>query len=177
MITELLPWLFGILGMVCLFMSYQQTKREMLLLCKMGADAMWVLHYLFLGAYGGAVPNFVGIFRELVFWRGEKAGDKAGFWRSPILPALFILIGWTLAISTWQSPMSIVPMGASTFVTISLWMKKPKLTRLICIPVSICFIVYDIFVGSYIGIINESIALCSIVSSVIRNDLPKKSQK
>ena len=55
-----------------------------------------------------------------------------------------------------------MPIIASSFVTVSLWINNPDLTKIISIPVSVAFLVYDIFVGSYVGIINESIAICSI---------------
>lgn len=172
---KLAAQLIGILGMAALFMSYQQTERKRLILCKLGADVMWVAHYLMLGAIGGAIPNFVGIFRELVFM--QRGDEKKRWARSPIIPAVFILINWALAILTWKSPLNLLPICASTFVTVSLWVKNPKLTRMISAPVSITFIVYDCFVGSWIGIVNESVALISIVSSFIKNDLKKRAHK
>jgi len=168
--VKLIAQLFGAVGMAALFLSYQQTKRERLILCKLFADVMWAAHYLCLSAVGGAIPNFVGIFRELVFMqRGSKKWANL-----PVIPVIFILINWTLAILTWKSALNLMPIIASTFVTISLWVKKPKLTRMISAPVSVTFIIYDIFVGSWIGIVNESIALVSIVSSYIKNDAKKK---
>ena len=169
---KLAAQLLGALGMISLFWSYQQTTHKRLLLGKLGADVMWVAHYLCLGAIGGAIPNFVGIFRELIFMQEDKKWTK-----SPVLPGVFILINWVLAITTWKSPLNLLPICASTFVTISLWIKNPRVTRIICAPVSVCFLIYDIFVGSWIGIINESVGLVSIVSSFIRNDVGKKKQK
>lgn len=168
-VLNLIIQFFGALGMISLFCSYQQTQRKRLILYKLCADVMWVVHYLCLGAYGGAIPNFVGIFRELIFIQSDKKWAK-----SPLWPAAFICINWALAIATWKSPLTLMPICASTFVTVSLWVKNPKLTRIICLPVSVCFLIYDIFVGSYIGIVNESVALVSIISSIIRNDLKKK---
>lgn len=134
---------------------------------KLGADVMWVIHYLMLSAFGGAIPNFVGIFRELIFLQRDK--DKK--WAQlPVWPAIFILINWTLAVLTWRSAITLIPICASTFVTLSLWARKPKITRMIGLPVSICFFIYDIFVGSFIGMINESVAIVSIVTSMLRND-------
>lgn len=163
--------IFGVLGMAALFMSYQQTERKKLIGCKLVADVMWVAHYMLLGAVGGAIPNFVGIFREIVFM--QRSDEKKKWAKSPVIPAVFIIINWTLAIITWKTPLSLLPICASTFVTISLWVKNPKLTRAIGAPVSCAFIIYDIFVGSWIGIVNESVALVSIISSYIKNDRKK----
>ena len=170
-VIRLTAQVFGAIGMACLFYSYQQTERKKLIAGKLGADIMWVVHYLCLSAFGGAIPNFVGIFRELIFMQGDKKWA-----RSPVIPAVFILINWCLAISTWQSALTLLPICASTFVTISLWAKKPRITRMIGAPVSLCFLIYDIFVGSWIGVINESVAIVSIISSFVKNDLRKKAE-
>ena len=165
--NNFMTWLaqgFGLIGMLALFWSYQQNERKRLIAGKLTADVMWVVHYLCLGALGGAIPNFVGIFRELVFMHNDKKWAKSVLW-----PILFICINWTLAITTAKNALSFLPICASTFVTISLWAKKPQTTRFIGSGVSVAFIVYDCFVHSWIGIVNESIALISIAVALTRN--------
>ena len=156
--------IFGICAMIALFCIYQQKDRKKLILCKLCADVAWSVHYFCLGAYGGIVPNFVGIFRELTFVQRDRKK-----WAShPIVPVLFILINWGIGALTFRAPINILPIAASTFVTISLWLRKPRLTKLISIPVSLTFLIYDIFVGSHIGIVNESIAIVSILISFLK---------
>ena len=165
---------FGAFGMAALFMSYQQTQRKKLIGCKLTADVMWVVHYLLLGAIGGAIPNFVGIFRELVFMR--RSDSNAKWTRSPLVPGCFIAINFILALLKWETAMNLLPLCASAAFTIALWAKNPKLTRMIGAPVSTAFLIYDLIVGSWIGAVNESVAIISIISSYIRNDLKKKEQ-
>nr|MBQ4317652.1 YgjV family protein [Clostridia bacterium] len=165
MIPNLIAQLFGLGAMISLFSIYQQSDRKKLIICKLCADVCWVVHYFILGAYGGIVPNFVGIFRELVFMQRDKKK-----WASlPVVPVVFIIVNWCIGFSTFASPVNILPIAASTFVTISLWLRKPRLTKLISVPVSLTFLIYDIFVGSWIGVINESIAISSIIISFIRD--------
>lgn len=161
---NLLAQLFGFGAMISLFCIYQQKNRKKLILCKLCADLCWSVHYFCLGAYGGIVPNFVGIFREVTFMQRDKKK-----WASlPIIPILFILLNWGIGFSTFNRPINILPIAASTFVTVSLWLRSPRLTKLISIPVSATFLIYDVFVGSYIGIVNESIAILSICISFIK---------
>ncbi len=155
---------FGISAMICLFSAYQQNSRRTLILCKLGADISWMIHYFLLGAYGGMIPNFVGIFRELVFIQREQK-DWAG---KPWIPVIFIAVNWCIGFSSFAAPINILPIAASTFVTISLWLQKPALTKIISIPISLTFLIYDCFAGSYIGIINESFAVLSILINYIK---------
>lgn len=167
-----LAQLFGIGAMISLFSIYQQNSRKHLIICKLCADVCWVIHYFFLGAYGGMVPNFVGIFRELVFLQR----DKKSWAGKPWIPLIFIAVNWCIGFSTFSSPINILPIAASTFVTVSLWLRRPALTKLISVPVSLTFLIYDCFVGSYIGIINESIAILSIVINYIKNRTQKQKE-
>lgn len=160
-----ISWLFGFGAMVSLFMIYQQKDRKKLLLFKLSADVCWVVHYLCIFAPGGAIPNFVGIFRELVFVnREEKKWADCFLW-----PILFIAVNLTLGLVTMDSCINLLPITASVFVTVSLWLKRPALTKIVSVPVSAAFLIYDIFVHSYIGMVNESIAICSIIISFIRS--------
>lgn len=160
--------ILGVCGMYMLFTLYQQKNRKKLLVRKLYADVLWGVHYICLGAVAGAIPNIIGIFRETIFMNSDKKWANSFIW-----PVIFIVIGWAVAIFSWNSALSLLPMCASTVVTVSLWVKSPKLTRLMTVPVCTAFIIYDFFVGSYAGILNEIISLVSIMTAFFRNDFKK----
>ena len=150
---------FGIGAMISLFLIYQQKSRKNILICKLSADVFWIAHYFCLGAVAGMIPNFVGVFRETVF-----LNRKTKRWASsPVWVAVFILFNFSLGIASFKNWYDMIPIVASSFVTVSLWIDAPKLTKSISLPVSASFLTYDIFVGSYIGILNESISILSIL--------------
>ena len=161
---DIIAQIFGLGAMVSLFLIYQQKNRKKLIAAKLFADIFWVAHYFCLGGTAGMIPNFVGIFRELVF-----INRKTKKWASFIIwPIIFIVINWALGFRTFYSWYNLLPIAASTFVTISLWIDNPKLTKIVSIPISCAFLVYDNFIGSHIGIINESISICSIIIYFIK---------
>ena len=161
MITNIL----GLGAMISLFLIYQQKSRKKILMCKLSADIFWIFHYLSLGATAGMIPNFVGIFREIIFVnRKTKKWASSSLW-----VVLFITVNFVLGICSYEKWYDIMPIIASAFVTISLWIDNPRLMKLISIPVSLAFFIYDIFVLSYVGIINESIAIVSIIIYIIKS--------
>ena len=167
---ELIAQLFGLGAMASLFLIYQQKSRKGMLFAKLSADVFWVIHYLCLGGIAGMIPNAVGILRELVFINRK---DKK--WAASIVwPILFILLNWGLGFRTFHSLYNLLPITASTFVTVSLWIDNPKLTKIISIPISLSFLVYDIFIGSYIGIVNEAVSVISIILFFSREFKMKK---
>lgn len=150
---------FGIGAMISLFLIYQQKSRKGILICKLSADVFWIAHYFCLGAVAGMIPNFVGVFRETVF-----LNRKTKRWASsPVWVAVFILLNFSLGIASFKNWYDMIPIIASSFVTVSLWIDSPNLTKSISLPVSASFLTYDVFVGSYIGILNESISSLSIL--------------
>ena len=161
--------LLGVGAMVSLFLIYQQKDRKRILAAKLSADLFWVAHYLCLGGTAGLIPNAVGIFRELIFMN-----RKSHRWANSFLwPLLFILINWSLGIHTFRSLLNILPIAASTFVTVSLWIDNPRLTKIISLPVSLAFMVYDFSIGSYVGVLNETVSITSIIIYFIRKGYRK----
>ena len=51
---EILAYVLGALGILISFIIYQQKTRKGLLLSKLTGDAVWLFHYLLIGAYTGA---------------------------------------------------------------------------------------------------------------------------
>ena len=161
---KIVAYIFGVGAMLSLFMTYQQKKRSSLIIAKLVADVCWVVHYLCLGGFAGAIPNGVGVFRELVFVNRKKAK-----WLDCALwPILFIIINLGLGISTFHTVFNVLPIVASACVTVALWIDNQRLIKLICLPVAVAFIVYDLYIGSYIGVINESVSIASAAIGLIR---------
>lgn len=167
---EILSWIYGVGAMLSLALAYQQQKRKKMIFFKLCADVCWVVHYVCLGAFSGAVPNFIGIFRELVFIRrGHKKWADSSAWL-----ILFIVLNFVLGFFALQSPVCLLPVCASVFVTVSLWLKNPTYTKLVLVPVSAAFLIYDIFVGSWLGVCNESASIASVFFYFLKNYIMKR---
>lgn len=163
-------WIFGIGAIISLFLLYQQKNRSGMLIAKLCADVCWVGHYFFLGATAGMIPNFVGIFRELIFINRKRHK----FFNIILWPILFVSINVTLSVLSFKKWFDVLPIVASIFVTISLWINNTNLTKIISVPVSIAFLTYNALVGSYIGIANESFAIVSIIIFFCKKKIKNK---
>lgn len=160
----ILSQIFGLGAMLSLFLSYQQNKREKFLFCKLGADVCWVGHYLLLGAFAGIIPNFVGVFREIIFMNSEKHR-----WAdSPIWLIAFLCINIVLGFCNYDVCIDALPIIASVFVTVSMWIKKLNLTKLMITVACALFWVYNFYIGSIVGVINETLSIISIIIFFVR---------
>jgi hypothetical protein len=170
---NILSWVFGIGAMASLFLMNQQKKRESMLLFKLAADVFWGAHYFCLRAIGGMIPNVVGIFREVVYLNRRKHRWA----ESVIWPIIFVTVIFLLGLRSFKSFINVLPITASCCATAVLWLQRPRLTKFVLAFVSTAFLIYDIFVGSYIGIINEILSISSIIIYFIREAIQKRREK
>ena len=61
--------------------------------------------------------------------------------------------------------------------TVSNWMKREKLIRLITFPSSPCWLIYNAFSGSLAGVVTECFIMTSLVIAVVRYDILNKGIK
>ena len=173
-------YVFGGSAMVALFLMGQQKSRSRLLVCKLIGDCCWVGYYLCLGLHkrnvaevlGGMIPNFVGIFRETVFF----FRDRKKWANSIVFPLVFIAMNWGIGIYSFRSPLNVLPIAASTFVTVSLWMRNPKFTKIILLPVEATFLAYNVLIGAWVAVVNESLSIGSLFISFIKDKFFSRSK-
>lgn len=161
-------WISEILGFLGIFLNviiYQQKNRKKLLSYKLISDFAWLAHYGFGGNFSGAAVAGIGVARETTFLAIE--GKKID--RRPFL-ALFFACAMLSVWLTWKNPFSLLPAGASLLSVVSFWQQKPRLSRRLAIPISLCMLTYDIAVGSIAGIVNEIFTLVSTVVGMVRHD-------
>ena len=156
-------YIFGTIGIVFNFAIYQQKTRKNILLTKLIANCFWTLHYGFLGAWSGAAICAIGVLRESIYLNNHRKWAKTKLWL-----LLFVLLSIISAIFTWTNPYSILPSLASVLSVYSFWRGNPTLTKILSLPISTCFLTYNIFFGSYIGIINEIFVLTSTMIVLIQ---------
>ena len=143
--------------------SYQCKSSRKLIFVQMCGNIAFLIHMLMLGAYSGCINLLISCIRNYVLSsKGDWARWKGWLW---------ILVGANLlgTILTWENLFSILPCIAVVSVTISCWTRNGKKIRI----ASFCcsspsWLIYDIYTGSYSGIVAEIFVLCSVGISVIR---------
>jgi len=160
--------MIGAVAIVVSALIYQQKSRNNLIMFKAASDALWIAHYLCLGAFTGAAVTGVALVREVVFFK-SRPEDKKGKW------TLFIFMGISILCTflTWKSVFSILALLGSLISIISFWMGKPKLSRILAFPVAVCMLIYGVSNGSIMVLVNEILVLISSAIGVVRYDRKK----
>ena len=155
--------IIGFLGIGANALIYQQKTGKRLLMLKLISDVLWALHYFLIGGYSATVIAVLGVFRESVFFNQDKKWAQSRLWL-----LLFIVISIIGSILTLKGIFSLFPMLASVISVISFGFNKPKLSRILAIPISCLMMTYDIVFSSYMGIVNECFTLTSTIIALIR---------
>lgn len=163
--------LFGMAGIVCNVLVYQQKDAKRLLTVKLIGNIVWCLHYTFLGFTAGATITFLATCRELTFRtvdRKARAGD--------IAIGVFLVLACISAVVNWQKEgaLSLLTALASFLSVISFGKAIPSLSRKLCVPIAISMWVYNLLGRSLMGLVNESFTFVSTLVGMWRHDRKRK---
>ena len=163
---KLISEILGFVGVGLNAIVYQQKKRERLLIFKLISDVVWMFHYGLMYNFSGAAVATIGIARESTF----LVTDRKGMDRRPFL-LVFLGLACISVWLTWKGWYSILPAAASFLSVISFWQQKPRVSRILALPISACMVTYSIMVSSYAGITNEIFTVTSTLIGIVRHDI------
>ena len=160
---EILGQIIGILATVITALSYQMNTKKSLLLTQSLATACTCISYLFLGASSGFALNIVCLVRNGCFYY-LKEGKTPIYISTAILATAMVILG---ALS-WQGPISLLMIIALAVNTVFLSLGKPQILRYSILLTSSMILIYNIYVFTIGGMLNESIAIFSSLIGIIR---------
>ncbi len=159
---------FGIVGLILCIIPFQFKKHKHIVLVKMASELSFAVQYVLLGAWTGALLDLVSGLRNFLFYKCvEKKRSTL-----PVIIAFSALV-IALGIGSWAGPISLLPVGAKVISTVSYGMKNERLLRYITLPSCILWIIYNVIVGSYEGIVSDSLSFISIITAIYRFDVKK----
>ena len=165
-----LSQVFIIFNYIFLGISYQSKDHKKILYLNIASLSCAGLSYICLSAYTGLAMEIISIFRNIVFLiNEEKNGKTKHISKNEIylLIVIYILIIIS-TIFTYDGFLSLMSVFATALYTYSVWQKNTKLYKLLGIPVSIIWLIYNIYIKSIFGIILEIILILAEIIGVIR---------
>lgn len=160
--TAIISLICGIVGTIVNAIIFWQKNREKLLLFKLFADIVWTIHYGLIFAWTGAITCGISIIRETVFLNKKHKWAQSNLWL-----IFFCAFSLSYGIAAWENTLNILPICGAILSVVSFSVGKPTLSRILQIIISIMFLIYDIYVISYAGIINEICTLTSVMLALI----------
>jgi len=153
----------GFAGTILFFLSFQCRKNQNLFRVQLLSYLCYTTHLLMLGAVTGGVSYILNLVRS--FCLGSNNAYLKGMQMCRIICALQVM---TL-LFTWDGWWSILPVAANIASTIGGYTHNPRKIRIAGMFInSPLWIVYDILVGSWAGVLDELISELSMAVSIFR---------
>ncbi|MDD4200452.1 MAG: YgjV family protein [Eubacteriales bacterium] len=163
--TKIIANGFGVISTICFIISFQIKSNRALYIVQTIANVFYCLQFLLIGAFGELFNMGLQIIRNLLLINYNKWSWLK--WRgwAPVfcVPSIIYML------VTWTNPLDILPFLAyavSTFAFFSNSAKFIRLSELFC--VSPAWLVYDLIMGAYGGVLTEIVILGSVIVSIIR---------
>ena len=169
---EYLILAIGFCGMLAGFLALQCKRHYRALLLKTADEGLFALQYLLLGAATGAVLNSVGILRHLTFsYLGYRDDQR----RLRVARYLFCALFAVLGALAWEGYISLLIITAKVTSTYAYGTTNMRLLRILLCFTSSCWICYNLYAGSLMGMVSDLVNLSSAVIGLIRFEvLPRK---
>ena len=160
---EIYGQIIGIIATAITALSYQANTKKRLLLIQSVAIVFTCISYLLLGASSGFALNIVCFVRNVCFYY-QKEGQRPIY----VSTSIVVLVMAILGAFSWQGAISLLIIAALILNTFFLSLGKPQILRYSILLTSTMVLIYNIYVFSIGGMINESMAICSSLIGIIR---------
>ena len=153
----------GFLGTILFFLSYQCRSNKNLFRLQLISYLCYTSHLLMLGALTGGISYILNTIRS--FCLGSRNDFLKSKWMCWILCALQLL---TLAF-TWNGWLSLLPIGANIASTLGGYTFNGRKIRIAGMFInSPLWIIYDVCIGSWAGVVDELVTEISMLISIYR---------
>ena len=171
MTTEfILSQIFVAIQYIILIFSYCTKNRKTLLVINFASNISIAISFILLGAWSGFASSMVALIRMIVLLIKNRYSktDNEKITKADVFILIFlILLCIAAALITYQGPLSLLSILGTMIVTISLWQKNVTVYKILGIPNSICWFIYNIFIWSPLAFILESVLFVVIIVSLI----------
>ena len=140
--------------------SFGKTTKQILFLQTI-SFLFKTLHYYLLGGISGFLTSLISMIRNIIFYKIKT---------NKLWTIFFIIIYIIIGIITLKSFYTLLPVLATITYTLIINYNNPKYLRYGMFITSLTWLIYNIYIISYSGIIIQIIMLISNVIAIIKLD-------
>ena len=153
----------GLIGTVLFFLSFQCRNNKTLFRMQFLSYLFYTVHLLLLGAVTGGLSYIINTLRSACL------GSRWAFAQRKEMCVLLCLMQVAALIFTWSGWISLLPVAANIAATIGGYTHNAQKIRIAGMVInSPLWIIYDIIVGSWAGILDEAVSEISMAISIWR---------
>lgn len=163
-----IPQIIGLLAVATFLLSYQLKTRSNIIACNVTSRCLYILQYLLLGAYAGAVLDILGAISSVL--AGKKHTHFMRKHIKIILPAVttvMVAAGVSIAVLN-RSYLDLFSLVGVLLHTSAFWMERERGIRIVSLLGSPFWFVYNFLSRAYGSAVGDLLTMGSIVIAMVR---------
>lgn len=161
---------FGVAGLISTITANYQNKKDRILIFQIIANLLCFIQYVLLNALAGASTFFVAIIRCIIFYMFNRKGKE----KSTFVLVFFSILIVILGVLSYKDIFSLIPIITAVIYTYGVWQDNLKRFRIIAFIVPLTWIVYNLHVGAFVGVLLTIIEATATLVAIIKLDIKKE---
>ncbi len=164
----------GVIAVITFLLSYQLKNRASILFVNGCSSALYVLQYLMLGAFEGALIDVLATIITFVAHQKEKK------YIAKHLPIIIVVLNLLLVLAglvTYKNIYSLLPVIGTILQTGAFWLTKEKHIRKVSFLGMPFWLIYNLVCKAYGPAFGNASCMVSIGLAIYRYDIRKEKQE
>ena len=167
---KLFAQIVGLLAVATFLLSYQQKKRKNIIVLNSTSRVLYIIQYIMLGAFEGAVLDVLGTISSVVAQNKDKDIIRK------YLKIVFIAINaviFIVGLLLYKNIFSLFPVIGVFLHTSAFWISDEKTIRKVSFLGSPFWLVYNLVSCAYGSAIGDVLTMLSIGVAIYRYDIKR----
>lgn len=160
--------IIGLAAVGLYLLSYQLKKRKQIVWVTCISNALYVTQYLLLGAFSGAVMDFMSTVSS--FFAAKKNDKPFALYKKPLTVVNILAIAAVGLVSAiiQKDWIELLPLAGALFQTGGLWCNDEQAIRKFGLASAPFWLVYNFISQAYGAALGSAIAIVSVVIALVR---------
>ena len=155
----------GFLAVASFLLSYQLKKRKNIILCNVLSRCLYILQYVLLGAFEGAVLDVLGAISSVIAAKKHLPFIKK---HTKIFVVCMDLIIVAAGLLLYVNPFSLLPIAGVLLHTTAFWINDEKIIRRVSLLGSPFWMIYNFSCRAYGSAVGDFLTMVSIVIAMVK---------
>ena len=163
--TPIIPQIVGLLAVAAFLFSYQQKKRRNIILFNVISRLLYILQYVLLGAFSGAVLDVMGAISSIIAAKKDVPLIKK---HTKVIVVVLDILIVAAGLLLYKDVFSLLPIAGVLLHTTAFWINDEKVIRRVSLLGSPFWFVYNFYSKAYFSSLGDALSMVSIVIAMIK---------
>ncbi len=162
--------ILGVLAVATFLLSFQLKERRNIIVVNLTSRLLYILQYIVLGAFEGAVLDFMGLISSLIAKYKKKPFIAKHFKGIVVVVNIFLLAA---GMALYENIFSVFAIFGIMLEVTALWLTKEKNIRILSLIAAPFWLAYNLANTAYGSAVGNVLVMLSIGTAMYRLDFKK----